>query len=71
MSAKDNNSKFQLSNRLDDSGCTPKCASHSTFGIGTFDMISCSKCKQNEEIANTKTEYVHQFSVPEIVNVSH
>jgi hypothetical protein len=26
-------SKFQISNRLDDMGCTPKCAAHLAFGI--------------------------------------
>ena len=28
-----NDAQFAMDNRLDDMGCTPKCASHATFGI--------------------------------------
>lgn len=34
--------KFAFDNKLDDIGCSPKCAAHLTFGIETTDLIACS-----------------------------
>lgn len=56
-------SKFALDNKLDEMGCTPKCAAHQTFGIETTDLISCSKCRYVDDVASTKTEFLHQYYV--------
>ena len=50
--------KFQLGNKLDDSGCTPKCSGHLTFGVETCDLTSCSKCEYVDGISNMKLEFI-------------
>ena len=44
MTIEDSDKKFELANNLDDTGCTPKCAPHLTFGLETADLMSCEKC---------------------------
>jgi hypothetical protein len=53
------NDRFQLGNALDDTGCTPKCASHLTFGLETCDLEMCDTCQIIDGISNTYTDFVH------------
>jgi hypothetical protein len=39
-------------------GCTPKCASHLTFGIETMDLTSCNKCETVDDVSDSKTEFI-------------
>ena len=54
----DKNTKFELDNKLEDTGCTPKCAAHLTFGLETIDLTSCSKCEHVDEVSSSKTDYL-------------
>ena len=40
----DKDAKFKLDNELDDSGCSPKCPSHHTFGMELCEINHCKKC---------------------------
>lgn len=61
------NSKFKLAKKLDDSGCTPKCASHSTFGLQTTELTSCSKCKSVDEVNDVEAKFMEQYYVAQIL----
>ena len=52
------NTKFQLAKTLDDSGCTPKCASHSTFGLQTMELTSCQNCQVVDEVNDVETRFM-------------
>lgn len=67
-SNKDN--KFQLQNKLDDTGCTPKCTAHLAFGIQTLDITSCKKCKFVDEVNNIETSYIDQYYVDEVLHLA-
>lgn len=60
--------KFKIDNSLDDTGCSPKCASHQTFGLEFCEITMCDKCKSTEAISQSKRELVHQLYVAEILN---
>lgn len=61
--------KFELDNKLDDMGCTPKCASHQTFGLVTMDLTSCEKCNFVDDINEVQHAYLQQFYVDEILHL--
>lgn len=60
--------KFKINNELDDTGCSPKCASHQTFGLDFCEITECTKCKVAEDVSQLKREVVHQLYVEEILN---
>ena len=64
-----NDAQFAMDNRLDDMGCTPKCASHATFGIQTIDLTSCIQCNIVDDIADAETIYNDQYYVGEMMHV--
>ena len=61
--------RFAMDNRLDDMGCTPKCASHLTFGIQTIDLTSCQQCNIVDDVADAETVYNDQYYVGEMMAV--
>ena len=61
--------KFALDNKLDDMGCTPKCASHLTFGVQTIDLTSCAQCDTVDDVADVETVYNDQYYVGEMMAV--
>jgi hypothetical protein len=61
------NTKFQLAKKLDDSGCTPKCASHQTFGLQTMELTSCQKCHSVDEVNDVEARFMEQYYVEEIL----
>ena len=62
--------KFELDNKLDDMGCTPKCASHQTFGLQTIDLTSCAKCDFVDDINEVHHAFIQQFYVEELFHVN-
>ena len=62
--------KFEISNKLDDMGCTPKCAAHLVFGLQTIDVTSCNQCEFVDEVNNVETSFIDQYYVDEVLNVA-
>jgi hypothetical protein len=52
-------SKFKMDNTLDDTGCSPKCASHQTFALEYCEITSCSRCELADDVSQVKRELVH------------
>lgn len=50
-------------------GCTPKCASHLTFGLQTMDLTSCEKCGFVDDVNEMNHAFIQQFYVDEILHV--
>jgi hypothetical protein len=50
VGAKTENIKFKIQKKLDDAGCTPKCASHKSFGFQTLELTSCGKCEIVDDV---------------------
>lgn len=42
LNAKSDSQKFKIQKSLDDAGCTPKCASHTSFGFQTMELTACA-----------------------------
>ena len=56
--AANSETRWQLDNRLDEMGCTPKCASHLVFGIQSMDTTRCASCEVVDDIAEVKAEFI-------------
>ena len=60
-------SRWQLDNRLDDTGCTPNCASHRVFGIQTTAVTRCASCDVVDDVSEATSGYSEQFYVHEML----
>ena len=61
--------RWQLDNKLDDMGCTPKCASHQVFGIQTMDIVKCDPCDLVDDVSEVHSDFIVQFYVHEMLDV--
>ena len=61
--------RWQIDDRLDNMGCTPKCASHLIFGLQTMDTTKCDRCDLVDDISEARSDYISQFYVHEIFAV--
>jgi hypothetical protein len=57
-SAGSGENRWQIDNRLDNMGCTPKCASHQVFGIQTMDTTRCHRCDIVDDVSETTSDYI-------------
>ena len=51
-------SRWQIDNRLDNMGCTPKCAAHQVFGIHSIDLTRCDDCNKIDDVSEAKAEFI-------------
>ena len=62
--------KFKLENTVDDMGCTPKCAAHTTFGLEILDIVSCVPCDRVEDIGSVQSNFIHSFYVDQMLELN-
>lgn len=68
-SATSGETRWQIDHRLDEMGCTPKCASHLIFGIPTMDITRCDQCDLVDDVSEANSDFIVQFYVHEMLDV--
>lgn len=61
VGAKTGRQKFIIQNNLDDTGCTPECASHKAFGFQTLELTSCSQCLNADEVNDIEYKFMDPY----------
>lgn len=62
--------KFSYANKLDDTGCTPTCASHKSFGFQTMELTSCHECGTVDDVNDVEHKFSDPYYVTEIMSLA-
>ena len=59
-----------MQKKLDDFGCTPKCASHKSFGFQTMELTECSKCEHVDDVNDVESNFMDTYYATEILSIA-